>query len=302
MKRARLTYPRIFAIFMTAALGILLTWLGIKDITSSLASGRLRDQVYSEDYPWPTGERSIDDMEALPASQFVYLELVEEHTDTFSEQLAKVNFVPPPAPYLFKEGTLFIDKTLLRSTDPEMNIFTEGGRSAGRNIFLTHWSTYAGVGRRYLAPTFYQLNEPSRAVFLEEAFQPAGPLHFDPFDTFQSYLEVKLTPVRSFAFLDADAGGSVRFLYDGVEAVVKPGEHFLLGENTFLTEVTALSPYGTNIDYGEITFKTTLTLYNYGTPTQVQWLDAGDTPTGGQQTAPPIPGVEAESLLPEVEK
>ena len=211
--------------------------------------------------------------------KFVYLELIEENSDTFAEQLFKAD--PPflPAPFVFQDGILKIDAGLVQASDPGLGIFVEGGRTTDRQIFLAHWNFYTGVGRQYEHANYYVLNEPSLSVPLP-AFDKRAAIHYTPSDSLMDTLDVRLLPGVAFSILSAAADGSVRFTLDGQVIELKSGEHYELGVQSHQVHLTELNPYGTEVDYGVVTFTTRLTLYNYGSPTSVEFIDTGNEEGG----------------------
>jgi len=224
---------------------------------------------------WRLTPLGPETLQGRAPEEFVYLELIEENTDTFEEQLFKAKRRFLPAPFVFEDGVLRVDAQLIQASDPELGIFIEAGESGGQAIFLAHWNFYSGVGRHWDSATYYILNEPSGSVAMPH-YSGDGAIHYTPFDSLVDTLDVRM-PGQTFHIPEAAKDGSVRFALDGQTITLKPGEHHVLGTQTHQAVVTELTPYGSTVDYGKVTFTTQVTLYNYGSPMGVEFVntDAG---------------------------
>ena len=280
MKAKRFVVPLILAFGLAAISGLALDW----DLGAASALRRFFTNATVSQPGSAAWRFQPDDTGKLLRSHpedFVYLELIEENSDTFAEQLFKADPPSLPAPFVFQDGLLKIDATLAQVSNPDLGIFVEDGRATDRQILLAHWNFYTGVGRRYEQAEYYILNEPSRSVALPESDQRAD-IRYTPSDSLMDTLDIRLLPGAAFSIPAATAEGSVRFSLDGQTIELKPGAQYELGIQSRQAHLTELNPYGSEIDYGVITFTTRLTLVNYGSPESVEIISS-DSIGGGQQ-------------------
>lgn len=265
-KTGFLSKPIGIGLMIAVALGLVV--VSVSAINLREAAPGVEQQT---DIAWRSSPMDVGALQDRAPEEFVYIELIEENSDTFEEPLFVANRVMLPAPFTFEDGVLKVDAQLVKVSNEDLRLFIESGESHDRVIFLAHWNFYTGVGRNWEDVTYYILNEPSGSIPLPY-FSSGDAIHYTPFDSLLKTLEVRM-PGTSFSIQDAAQDGSVQFALDDQTVRPRAAENSLLGTKTYKTVVTELTPYDNTVDFGEITFTTKVTLYNYGSPTAVEFID-----------------------------
>ncbi|MBN1316835.1 MAG: hypothetical protein JXA42_15255 [Anaerolineales bacterium] len=261
-----INWPLVMGLVVIIALGLVVVSVSALNPRESAPGVEQRPDV-----TWRSSPLDVSTLRDRAPEEFIYLELLEENTDTFEEPLFVASRMLPPAPFTFEDGVLRVDSQLIKETDEDLGIFIESGESQGRVIYLAHWIFYTGTGRYWEQATYYILNEPSGLVALHH-YSGGDAIQFTPFDSLLETLDVRM-PGEKFGILETAQDGDVQFEIDGKTVASRAAGHDLMGTQTHSMVVTQQTPYNNTVDHGEITFTTKVTLYNYGAPKSVEFIN-----------------------------